>query len=173
MKTFLSNSLTSIILKCLFFIIILFVIILSVINPIHWSIISIIIIVFITSFIFLFNSMFGFLKISENTIYIPNDLTFKNSRIQHKETINIDDIIAIEFLEEECTSNGSKIPWRYTGMLSYLKLIMKDESIKRIYLGKYSHKTWIKIEKLIINNRDILVLKDANSFVKLKKTGVL
>ena len=173
MKTFLSNSLTSIILKCLFFIIILFVIILSVINPIHWSIILIIIIVFITSFIFLFNSMFGFLKISENTIYIPNDLTFKNSRIQHKETINIDDIIAIEFLEEECTSNGSKIPWRYTGMLSYLKLIMKDESIKRIYLGKYSHKTWIKIEKLIINNRDILVLKDANSFVKFKKTGVL
>jgi hypothetical protein len=79
--------------------------------------------------------MFGFLKISENTIYVPNDLTFKNSRIQHKETINIDDIIAIEFLEEECTSNGSKISWRYTGMPSYLKLIMKDESIKRIYLG--------------------------------------
>ena len=50
---------------------------------------------------------------------------------------------------------------------------MKDESIKRIYLGKYSYKTWIKIEKLIINNRDILVLKDANSFVKFKKTGVL
>lgn len=117
--------------------------------------------------------MFGFLKISENTIYVPNDLTFKNSRIQHKETINIDDIIAIEFLEEECTSNGSKISWRYTGMPSYLKLIMKDESIKRIYLGKYSHKTWIKIEKLIINNRDILVLKDAKSFVKFKKTGVL
>lgn len=81
MKTFLSNNLTSIILKCLFFIIILLVIILSVINPIHWSIISIIIIVFITSFILLFNSMFGFLKISENTIYVPNDLTFKNSRI--------------------------------------------------------------------------------------------
>ena len=173
MKTFLSNSLTSIILKCLFFIILLLIIILSVINPIHWSIISIIIIIFITSFIFLFNSMFGFLKISENKIYVPNDLTFKNSRIQHKETINIDDIIAIEFLEEECTSNGSKIFWRYTGMPSYLKLIMKDESIKRIYLGKYSHKTWIKIEKLIINNRDILVLKDAKSFVKLKKTGVL
>ena len=173
MKTFLSNSLTSIILKCLFFIIILLVIILSVINPIHWSIISIIIIVFITSFILLFNSMFGFLKISENTIYVPNDLTFKNSRIQHKETINIDDIIAIEFLEEECTSNGSKISWRYTGMPSYLKLIMKDESIKRIYLGKYSHKTWIKIEKLIINNRDILVLKDPKSFVKFKKTCVL
>ena len=62
MITFLSNSLTSIILKCLFFIIILLVIILSVINPIHWFIISIIIIVFITSFIFLFNSAFGFLK---------------------------------------------------------------------------------------------------------------
>ena len=87
--------------------------------------------------------------------------------------INIDDIIAIEFLEEECTSNGSKISWRYTGMPSYLKLIMKDESIKRIYLGKYSHKTWTKIEKLIINNRDIFVLKDAKSFVKFKKTGVL
>ena len=113
--------------------------------------------------------MFGFLKISENTIYVPNDLTFKNSRIQHKETINTDDIIAIEFLEEECTSNGSKIFWRYTGMPSYLKLIMKDESIKRICLGKYSHKTWIKIEKLSIHNRDILVLKDAKSFVKLKK----
>lgn len=50
---------------------------------------------------------------------------------------------------------------------------MKDESIKRIYLGKYSHKTWIMIEKLIISNRDILVLKDAKSFVKFKKTGVL
>ena len=117
--------------------------------------------------------MFGFLKISENKIYIPNDLTFKNLRIQHKETINIDDIITIEFLEEECTSNGSKISWRYTGIPSYLKLIMKDESIKRIYLDKYSHKTWIKIEKLIINNRNIIVLKDANSFVKFKKTGVL
>lgn len=117
--------------------------------------------------------MFGFLKISENKIYVPNDLTFKNLRIQHKETINIDDIITIEFLEEECTSNGSKISWRYTGIPSYLKLIMKDESIKRIYLDKYSHKTWIKIEKLIINNRDIIVLKDANSFVKFKKTGVL
>ncbi|MGN1278886.1 MAG: hypothetical protein ACI4UG_05405, partial [Candidatus Onthovivens sp.] len=140
---------------------------------IHWSIILIIIIVFITSFIFLFNSMFGFLKIGENKIYVPNDLTFENLRIQHKETINIDDIIAIEFLEEECTSNGSKISWRYTGIPPYLKLIMKDESIKRIYLGKYSYKTWIKIEKLIINNRDILVLKDANSFVKFKKTGVL
>ena len=93
MKIFLSNSLTSIIFKCLFFIIVLLVIILSVINPIHWYITSIIIIVFITSFIFLFNSMFGFLKISENKIYIPNDLTFKNLRIQHKETINIDDKI--------------------------------------------------------------------------------
>ena len=104
---------------------------------------------------------------------MPNDLTFKNLRMQHKETIDIDDILAIEFLEEECTSNGSKISWRYTGILSYLKLIMKDESIKRIYLGKYSHKTRIKIGKLIINNRDILVLKDANTFVKFKKTGVL
>ena len=117
--------------------------------------------------------MFGFLKINRNTIYVPNDLTFKNLRIQHKETINIDDIIAIEFLEEECTSNGNKISWRYTGIPSYLKFIMNDESIKRIYLGKYSHKTWIKIEKFIINNRDILVLKDAKSFLKYKKTGVL
>ncbi len=68
---------------------------------------------------------------------------------------------------------GIDMIWGYTGILSYLKLIMKDESIKRIYLGKYSHKTRIKIEKLIINNRDILVLKDANTFVKFKKTGVL
>lgn len=173
MKTFLSNSLTSIILKCLFFIILLLIIILSVINPIHWSIILVIIIAFITSFIFLFNPMFGFLKISQNKIYVPNDLTFKKLRIQHKETINIDDIIAIEFLEEECTSNGNKISWRYAGIPSYLKLIMKDESIKRIYLGKYSHTTWIKIEKLIINNQNILVLKDTKSFVKFKKTGVL
>lgn len=49
---------------------------------------------------------------------------------------------------------------------------MKDESIKRIYLDKYSRKTWIKIEKLITNNRDILVLKDAKSFIKFKKTGL-
>ena len=140
MKTFLSNSLTSIILKCLFFIILLLIIILSVINPIHWSIISIIIITFITSFIFLFNSMFGFFKISDNTIYVSNDLTFKNLRMQHKETIDIDDILAIEFLEEECTSNGSKISWRYTGIPSYLKLIMKDESIKRIYLEKANYR---------------------------------
>ena len=35
MKTFLSNSLTSIILKYLFFIILLLIIILSIINPIH------------------------------------------------------------------------------------------------------------------------------------------
>ena len=51
MKTFLSNSLVSIILKCLFFIILLFIIVLSVINPIHWIIISIIVIIFIASFI--------------------------------------------------------------------------------------------------------------------------
>ena len=173
MKTFLSNSLTSIFLKCIFFIILLLVIILSVMNPIHRSIILIIIIVFITSFIFLFNSMFGFLKINENTIYVPNDLTFKNLRIQCRETINLDDIKAIEFSEDECTSNGSKISWRYTGTPSYLKLIMKDASIKRIYLGKYSYKTWIKIEKLIISNRNIFVLKDAKSFIKFKKTGLL
>ena len=173
MKTFLSNSLISIIFKCLFFVILLLIIVISVINPAHWSMISIIIIVYIASFIFLFNCMFGFLKISENTICVPNDLTFKNSRIQHKEIINIHDIIAIEFLEEDCTSNGSKISWRYTGTPPYLKLIMKDESIKRIYLGKYSHKTWIKIEELIIKNRDILVLKDAKSFIKFRKTGLL
>lgn len=65
MKIYLSNSLTSIILKCLFFIILLLIIILSVINPIHWYIISIIIIAFITSYIFLFNSMFGYLKINK------------------------------------------------------------------------------------------------------------
>ena len=58
-------------------------------------------------------------------------------------------------------------------MPPYLKLIMKNESIKRIYLWKYSYKTWIKLEKLIINNQDILVLKDAQSFIKYKKTGIL
>lgn len=173
MKIYLSNSLTSIILKCLFFIILLLIIILSVINPIHWYIISIIIIAFITSYIFLFNSMFGYLKINKKMLYVSNDLTFKSLRVQHKEIINIDDIIAIEFLEEECSSNGGKISWRYTGMPSYLKLIMKDETIKRIYLGKYSYKTWIKLEKLITNNQDIIVLKDAQSFIKWKNTGTL
>lgn len=87
------------------------------IEPSYWSIILIMLIIFIATFIFLFNFLFSFLKISKNTIYVPNDLTFKSLRMQHKETINIDDILAIEFLEEECTSNGSKIPWRYTGTL--------------------------------------------------------
>jgi len=117
--------------------------------------------------------MFGYLKINKKMLYVSNDLTFKSLRVQHKEIINIDDIIAIEFLEEECSSNGGKISWRYTGMPSYLKLIMKDETIKRIYLGKYSYKTWIKLEKLITNNQDIIVLKDAQSFIKWKKTGTL
>lgn len=59
-------------------------------------------------------------------------------------------------------------------MPPYLKLIMKDGTIKRIFLEKYSKKTWIKLEKLIINNhQDILILKDAQSFIKWRKTGVL
>lgn len=174
MKFILSNSLLSIIFKFFFFIILFLTVILSVINHVYWYIASTTIIIFIISFIFLFNPLFGYLKISRKVIYTSNDLTFKKFRIQHKESIIIDDIIAIEFLEEECASDGGKILWRYTGTPPYLRFIMRDDSIKRIYLGKYSHKTWIKIERWIIkNNGDILILKDAKSFLIFLKTGIL
>ena len=174
MKIFLSNSFIAVFLKCVFLSIVSFLIIILLIKPDYWSMLLIMIIIFIVSLIFLFNPVFGYLKINKNKIYVSNDLTFKKLRMQHKEIINIDDIGAIEFLEEECTSNGAKLTIRYTGMPPYLKLIMKDGTIKRIFLEKYSKKTFIKLEKLIINNhQDILILKDAQSFIKWRKTGVL
>ena len=41
----------------------------------------IMIIIFIVSFIFLFNPVFGYLKINKNKIYVSNDLTFKKLRM--------------------------------------------------------------------------------------------
>ena len=42
---------------------------------------------------------------------------------------------------------------------------MNDNSIKRIYISKYSFKIWEKLEMIIINNKsDVFVVRDAISF---------
>lgn len=173
MKVFLSNSLTSTIFKCAFILFFILPIIFSIVDYIHWLIVVTILAIYIAIFVFLFNSLFGYLKIDGEFIFVSGDLTFNKLKIQHKEKINMKHIFAMEFIEENCTSNGSKISWRYNGIPPFIKFVMKDNSIKRVYLGKYSHKTWIRIEKLILtNNNDILLLKDARSFIKWRRTGL-
>lgn len=168
MKKIFANCVSSIILRFLLCIFTL-IIILGVIALIKadW-IFSIILIIFYgpgLAVMTVFNTFLGYLKYNDKYIYIPNDLTFKRNRIQYKEIIYIKDIFAIEFVEEECNSIGATIPWRYTGIPEYLKIYMNDNSIKRIYISKYSFKIWKKLEMIIINNKsDVFVVRDAISF---------
>lgn len=84
MKIFLSNSFIAVFLKCVFLSIVSFLIIILLIKPDYWSMLLIMIIIFIVSFIFLFNPVFGYLKINKNKIYVSNDLTFKKLRCSIK-----------------------------------------------------------------------------------------
>lgn len=114
---------------------------------------------------------FGFLKFTKEFIYTPNDFVPKNARLQYKEKIYYKDICAIEFKDRDGNSIGKPLWKAYS--VSYLEITTNDNCIHRIAIDKYSRKTWIKIEKLIINNRDILVLRDAKSFIKSIKIRIL
>ncbi len=173
MKTFISNSLLSISFKCVFCIMIILFIIFLVVYPSDWFLFINILIISIFAFILISSSFWGFIQINDSDIYVPNDWHFNSERLQHKERIVIKDIVGIEFVEEDCKSNGKEIIGRHIGIPPYLKFYMADNSIKRILLYKFSRKTWIKIEKLIIEkNNDILVLTDARTFIKYLKTGI-
>lgn len=95
-------------------------------------------------------------------------------RYKKKLSVRVEQIVAIEFLTEDCTSDGKKINFRYIGQPCYLKLYLNNGLEERIHLIKFSFKTWKKIEKYLLDNKnDILVIRDATSLKKYLKTGKL
>lgn len=175
MKFFVSNSTMSIILKILLLTFPICVFVSFFVQTFDYELfifeICIAIVLDLGFFLLLF-SLFGLIVIKRDIIIVSQDCAIKPFRIQHKLKVKIDDITAIEFLEEDCTSIGSKIRWRYFGTPSFLKIYKKDNSIERIFLGKYSFNTWRKIEKLIIErNSGVIVLTDASAFKNYLKTG--
>lgn len=170
MKIIFSNSILSIIFKILFFLPLLLII--YVIKDYCFSLFYILLIIFFqSSILFLFNALFGVVLLKRDCLYVSGDLFFK---VQKRLIVRIEQIIAIEFLTEDCTSDGKKINFRYIGQPCYLKLYLNNGLEERIHLIKFSFKTWKKIEKYLLDNKnDILVIRDATSFKKYLKTGKL
>ena len=74
---------------------------------------------------------------------------------------------------EECRSDGKLINLRNTGTPDYLKLYFDNGKEERIYIDRFSFKTWKKLEKYLLDyNSEILVMRDASTFKKYKKTGI-
>lgn len=134
---------------------------------------------FIFCLLYFFNLQFYFylmhylgLFFLKETVYMFQVIRFL--KVQKRLIVRIEQIIAIEFLTEDCTSDGKKINFRYIGQPCYLKLYLNNGLEERIHLIKFSFKTWKKIEKYLLDNKnDILVIRDATSFKKYLKTGKL
>ena len=87
--------------------------------------------------------------------------------------MQLKEIIAIEFIFEDCRSDGKPINFRYTGQPNYLKLYLDNGKEERIYIDRFSFKTWKKLEKYLLGyNSEILVMRGASTFKKYKKTGI-
>lgn len=173
MKIFVSDSVLSIIFKIIFLLPLLLII--HIIQEPRLLDFDIILILFFQiSILFLFYSCFGFIIIKDSKLYVSNDFQIiKSLRVQHKFSVQIKDIDMIEFVTEECDSNGNKINFRYTGQPRYLKLYLNDGSVRRIHLIKFSFRTWKKMEKsLLESNNKILMMRDTCSFKKYLKTGI-
>lgn len=176
MKLFVSDSAISIILKAFLLLFPICVIVSSIIQSLDSGVFIYVICITIVldiGFFLLMFSHFGFIIFKKDIVIVSQDMTIKTFRIQHKFKVKMDEIAAIEFLEEDCTSIGGEICWRYFGIPPFLKVYKKDNSVDRIFLGKYSYRTWKKIEKQITNfNTNVVVLTDASTFKYYLKTGM-
>ena len=123
-----------------------------------------VIIVLGLGFTSMLSSAYGFLVFKGGNIYVPGDFAIPYFRVQHRLKISLSEITAIEFVEEDCSSSGGRINFRYTGTPRYLRLTKKDGSYERIYLRKYCVRTWRKLKDQIIKgNKNVQVLKDIDS----------
>ena len=167
MKIIFSNSLLSIISKILFFYALILMIFPRVdIYPVlFYLMIWGLVINFLA-----FHSLFGFIALKKDSLFVSGDF---DCAIQKRLRVQLKEIIAIEFMFEECRSDGKPINLRNTGTPDYLKLYFDNGKEERIYIDRFSFKTWKKLEKYLLDyNSEILVMRDASTFKKYKKTGI-
>lgn len=126
-----------------------------------------VIIVLGLGFTSMLSSAYGFLVFKGGNLYVPGDFAIPYFRVQHRLKISLSEITAIEFVEEDCSSSGGRIDFRYTGTPRYLRLTKKDGSYERIYLGKYCMRTWQKLrDQIVKGNKNVQVLKDIDSITR-------
>ena len=124
----------------------LFIGIAIIFEPNRWFVYVALILLYQICIFILFNGCFGFVLFRKGRLYVSGDFLF---RVQKGFAIKIENIRAIEFVLEECNSEGDEIPFRYIGTPSYLKIFMNNGLEKRIHLIRYSFTMWKKIEKQI------------------------
>ena len=169
MKIIFSNSLLSTITKILFFWPLIYIsLIINDRSSLLFAVIMIIALEFL--YLFAFNFLFGFIVLKKDSLFVSGGF---GCVVQKRLRVQLKEIMAIEFMFEECRSDGKSINFRYTGQPNYLKLYLVNGKEERIYIDRFSFKTWKKLEKYLLDyNSKILVMRDASTFKKYKKTGI-
>lgn len=82
-------------------------------------------------YLFAFNFLFGFIVLKKDSLFVSDDF---GCVVQKRLKVQLKEIIAIEFMFEDCRSDGKPINFRYFGQPDYLKLYLDNGKEERIYI---------------------------------------